>query len=197
MKTGFLCFVLFVNSPLFSCQQELLENVLKPENQSKVLFRFDQRSPEEIKQNGGFKAWGTNRDLHQHADGSSIVAKTSAFVSTSKSEVESLYFSKGVEKGYLYQILDDGRGVDLSYSSLNLFAYEQEVTFEDHVETKQIISFVETNTKESGFLFFKPKLSSVYDFHTGEEIVKREAPSLTQKLRSPPIETNFSLNTFE
>ena len=52
---------------------------------------------------GGFKAWGENYDLMQHATGISIKNKTSAYISTSKSPtvvMEELW--KGRRDGFLY-----------------------------------------------------------------------------------------------
>jgi len=51
--------------------------------ETEYVYRFDERSIDEIRKAGGFTSWGGDMDLLKHASGETIANKTSGYVSTS------------------------------------------------------------------------------------------------------------------
>jgi len=115
----------------------------KPNNDDKYLYRFDTRNPYEIALSGGFKSHGTNLDLFEHAYGTSIDNKTSAYISTSKSESalkESIYPGTS---GWIYKIASKplGRDVNKILGWKSPHPLEQEVAVPFYISLFSIKSF--------------------------------------------------------
>ena len=106
----------------------------KPNNQpkEKFLYRFDTRSPTEIINQGGFKSWGNNEDLLEHALGIStheVYPPNSAFISTSKDWTALIKTINSGTNGYIYTIKwqQMGRDVNAELGSKSPHPEEQEI----------------------------------------------------------------------
>ncbi|HTN45655.1 MAG TPA: RHS repeat-associated core domain-containing protein [Flavipsychrobacter sp.] len=115
----------------------------KTDNTEKLLYRFDTRNPLEILKDGGFKSWGQNMDLFDHAFGTSIDNKTSGYVSTSK-DLNALM--KKIDEnavGYIYTIKWQPKGIDVNQALgwKSPFPSEQEVAVPLYINALDIQSF--------------------------------------------------------
>jgi len=119
----------------------LSEKCWSNEEKEGELYRWDQRSPEEIEAAGGFESWGDDMDLDRHTSGDSIKDKTSGYVSTSKTEAGAMEVAAG-RKGYLYTIKDNGNGTDVNKTmgSSSPFPTESEVAVPKKIPSSDIIS---------------------------------------------------------
>jgi RHS repeat-associated protein len=108
-----------------------------------LLYRFDTRSPEQIRAAGGFNAWGTDMDLLAHANGTNIGNKTSGLVSTTISEAKAIEFSRG-KKGFVYVIQNPGNGIDVNsvLGGSSPFAEEMEIAIPKQIPFGNILNII-------------------------------------------------------
>ena len=113
---------------------------------ARTLYRFDTRSPEEIKLAGGFKPWGIDKDLLAHANGITIESRTSAYVSTTTEESVAIQFA-GRRQGYIYEIKwqAKGRNVNKVLGEQSPLPFEFEIAVPKTIKVKDIINFKAIN----------------------------------------------------
>jgi RHS repeat-associated protein len=107
------------------------------------VYRFDERSPEQIKLDGGFKSWGNDMDLYKHADGTNIANKTSGYISTSKSSAFPRDLATGYEEGYIYKIQRPSGAIDVNEAlgKPSPFKNENEIAVPKHIPYEKIVSW--------------------------------------------------------
>lgn len=115
----------------------------------KFLYRFDKRTPKEIKDSGGFKSYGNNMDLLAHTKGDTIsgLNKTSGYISTTKYESVAEEFA-GITPGYIYKIKNPGDGIDVN-KTLGVdspFPHEMEVAIKKEIPFADIVEYYPINT---------------------------------------------------
>jgi hypothetical protein len=99
--------------------------------------RGDSRSPEELRQSGGFRsvAPGSSVSLYDH-----VVNHTpSDYISTSRSEAAALIFSR--PGGYVYEIEAPAGGINVNNElrSLNPTSFENEIAFKGEIPFDRIM----------------------------------------------------------
>ncbi len=109
----------------------------------KHVYRFDERSPDQIKKAGGFDAWGRDMDIYKHADGTNIGNRTSGYVSTSKYEAVPKDWATGYDEGYIYKIKRPSNGIDVNnkLGDLSPFKNEHEIAIPNKVPFEDIVSW--------------------------------------------------------
>ena len=109
------------------------------------LYRFDTRSPLEIQQLGGFKSWGDNMNLLEHANGTSIANKTSGYIGTSTNKLAALELSSE-RVGYIYKIKPiNGVNVNAKLGTRSPFPWESEVAVPKSIPSKMIVESWQVN----------------------------------------------------
>lgn len=111
------------------------------------LYRFDSRSPEEIKALGGFKAWGDDMFLLSHLKGQNVTGpyefRTSGFIGSSRSTDALQEWVDGYGEGYIYRIKTPGSAMDINtrFTSNDTYTWENEVVIPHEIPYKYIVDW--------------------------------------------------------
>jgi RHS repeat-associated protein len=106
------------------------------------IYRFDERTPEQIKAAGGFKSWGTNLSLDDHVDGRSIRDKTSAYIGASTSTKALVEWIDGYGEGYIYKISTPSNALNINriYGKKYEWSWEREIVVPLKIPYNRIVS---------------------------------------------------------
>lgn len=107
------------------------------------VYRFDERSPEEVKAAGGFKSWGKNISFSDHIGGWSLRDKTSAYIGTSTGTSALQEWVDGYGEGWIYRIKTPASGVNVNMHVRNDYtlSWESEIAIPHEIPWENIVDW--------------------------------------------------------
>ena len=140
---------------------------------SPIVYRYDTKSPEELKKQGGFFSKGDNPSINNHIRN---LEQNSAYISTTKDiDVARKFYQIYNLDAYIYTIKNTGNnkidlGREYSYWN-NPYFYDSEVLFKKNIPFENIISYKEVKEVDH-FKPYKDSYNKVKNLFRGKNLLR-------------------------